>query len=177
LIHVVFALLGFGMNEITAERLRELLHYDPATGLLTWLVNPSPRVRIGDVAGRVRSDGYRIVRADGQRYLAHRLAWLHVHGEWPPHHIDHINGDPSDNRFANLRPATGSQNQANARKPRTNTSGYMGVRWHTAARKWEARIRLSGRQSSLGCFDCPAEAHAAYMAAAKKYYGEFARAA
>jgi hypothetical protein len=175
LIHVVFALLGFGMNEITAERLRELLNYDPATGQFTWLVKPSPRIRVGGVAGHERPDGYRQIGLDRRLYLTHRLVWLYMTGEWPLDQIDHINGDRADNRWLNLRPATCSQNKANSGAARNNTSGFKGVSWHSRWLKWRTNITVNGRQRSLGYFDCPAEAHEAYVRAAEKHFGKFAR--
>jgi hypothetical protein len=161
---------------ITAQRLRELLHYDPETGVFTWLVKPSKRarIRVGDVAGNVGPDGYRRIRV-GCKYLSHRLAWLWMTGEWPPHQIDHINGAKHDNRICNLRVATGSQNQANARKRSDNTSGYKGVR--PSRGRWRAEIRVNGSRRHIGIFNDPAEAHAAYVDAAVKHSGEFARAA
>jgi hypothetical protein len=159
---------------ITAERLRELLHYDPDTGVLTWLVSTGNRVRIGDAAGYARSDGYRGIKVGGQRFLVHRLAWLYVHGEFPSADIDHINGIPDDNRLANLRLATNSQNMGNRRKNANNRSGFKGV--FSDRGKWRAQIKVSGCRHYLGLFDTPADAHAAYLRAAEKHFGQFARA-
>src|SRR5262245_33505102 len=113
-------------SALTAERLREVLDYDPSTGVFK-----SNGGRCGSrvgatLVGTVRPDGYREIRIDWQRYLAHRLAWLHVHGSWPAGDIDHVNGNPSDNRIVNLRLATRTQNNANSRR-RPNTSGFKGV--------------------------------------------------
>jgi hypothetical protein len=161
---------------ITAERLRELLHYDPETGVFTWRL-PRRGVRAGYEAGASRSDGYRRIQVDGRVIYAHRLAWPYMTGEWPDAEIDHINGDPSDNRIVNLRPATRSQNSANGRKPSDNTSGLKGVSWHARGRKWRAQIVVNGKCRHLGLFDCPAAAHAAYLAATEKFFGEYARVA
>lgn len=110
----------------------------------------------------------------GARYLAHRVAWgLHT-GSWPINCIDHVNGDPSDNRIGNLREATHSQNQHNRVAYKNNTSGYKGVSWNKGACKWQASIRLRGKLRNLGMFNCPKEAHAAYCRAAKELHGEFA---
>jgi hypothetical protein len=88
------------MTELTAERLRELLNYDPDTGVFTWRVRPVHSHRVGDIAGSVRTTrGYRLIGVAGRVYKAHRLAWLYMMGEWPKDQIDHINRDPSDNRF------------------------------------------------------------------------------
>ena len=166
---------------ITHQRLLELLIYDPDTGVFTWLRRPgSDRLTntwnsryAGAVAGWLR-EGYRHIRLDGGSYLAHRLAWLWVHGSWPAALIDHINGDRADNRIANLREATQSQNVQNSRKRRNNTSGYKGVTWHEPLRKWRARISVPSKQIFLGYFTCPDEASRAYEAAARTYHGEFA---
>jgi hypothetical protein len=109
---------------LTAERLRELLHYDPDTGVFTWLRVKGRRVRVGALSGKANGGGYFQIGVDGRIYYAHRLAWLYVHGEWPVASIDHVNCDRCDNRLANLRPATKAQNAANARK-RTDTSATL----------------------------------------------------
>lgn len=103
--------------------------------------------------------------------LRHKLVWALHEGEWCPV-IDHINRDPSDDRISNLRPATVSLNNANSRIRKANTSGFKGVHWH--ANKWQAQIRVNGKGIYLGLFDDPALAHAAYMAAAREHFGEFA---
>jgi hypothetical protein len=161
---------------LIAERLREILSYNPETGVFTWLVSTSNRVRVGSVAGTMQNRGYQQMTVDNRRYLAHRLVWLYVHGEWPPTDIDHINGVRNDNRLANLRLATNTQNQANSRKRADNTSGFKGVCWDARDHKWKAHLHVNGRQRHLGYFDCPAAAHRAYLAAAEKLHGEFARA-
>lgn len=158
---------------ITAERLREVLHYDPATGEFSRRT-PTKRTKAGGVIGAVRGrDGYAFVCVDGRKYLAHRLAWLYVHGHWPGAGLDHINCMRSDNRLANLREASQSQNMGNTRRSRANTSGFKGVIWHAAANRWRATIC----HRHIGFFDAPEDAHAAYMAAAERIFGEFARAA
>ena len=89
-------------DKLTAERLRERLHYDAGTGVFTRRVG-SGHARTGEMAGSVHSTGYVRISIDGGKYTAHCLAWLYVHGVWPPDQIDHINGNRSDNRIANLR--------------------------------------------------------------------------
>jgi hypothetical protein len=162
--------------EPSAERLRELLHYDPATGIFTWLARANSRVHGGDVAGSVNGRGYRQIGIDGRKYRAHRLAFLYMTGEWPVEQIDHINGVTVDNRWANLRPADQSLNNANTSRSKRNTSGYKGVSWHATKRKWKAEIGVNGRRRYLGYFSDPAEAHAAYVTAAEHHFGSFARA-
>lgn len=90
-------------------------------------------------------------------------------------YVDHINGDGLDNRRCNLRPATAATNARNVGLRSHNTSGYKGVTWHKAGRKWMAQLRVDGRQVYLGLFTDPAEAASAYDAAALEHFGEFAR--
>jgi hypothetical protein len=148
------------------------LHYDPMTGVFTWKVRAG-RARAGDVAGYLDYLGYRTIRLRGGLHAAHRLAWFYVHGEWPPSGIDHKNGQPDDNRIENLRPATQSLNNANAKRRRDNTSGFKGVSRHQDG-KWLAQIQAAGRNRYIGLFASPEDAHAAYMSAAKEVFGEFA---
>jgi hypothetical protein len=170
--------LAMGANKhegLTAERLRKLLDYDPKTGKFSWKARTSARVSIGRLAGNVSVNGYIEIGIDGTSYTAHRLAWLYVTGEWPPKEIDHINGQPTDNRFTNLRAATVSENQMNKKMPINNTSGVKGVTWHERGKKWMASIGVNKRSIYLGLFTHLEDAAAAYERAAEKYFGEFAR--
>lgn len=151
-------------REFTVERLRELLSYDPATGELRWSIRRG-NVRAGSLAGSLDSHGYLRVSIDGRFYKAHRLVWMHVHGAWPAGEIDHINMVKTDNRIANLRDATRSENQKNTLLYRRNSSGYRGVCWSKQKNRWQAMISENGRLRHLGYFDCPESASAAYLAA------------
>jgi hypothetical protein len=162
---------------LTHDRLRELVFYDPETGNFTWRVKRSRGVKAGAIAGtRNRSHGYVMICLENHRYRAHRLAWFYVHGEWPDGDIDHIDGDRTNNRIGNLRPCCDRLNAGNARRYANNSSGYKGVSWHKGNRAWCAQIRIDGRLKHLGQYDCPKKAHGAYMTAARKVFGEFARA-
>ena len=156
--------------------LKEIVRYDPESGALSWLVS-GKGIRSGARCGKTDSRGYHIVKIKGKEYPAHRLAWFFMTGEWPDKHIDHINRDRLDNRWANLRLATHSQNQANRPPPISNTSGFKGVTWHKNRRKWQASIRVKGEDKYLGLFDCPEEAGKAYSVAAYEHFGRFARSA
>ena len=161
----------------TRERAIELFHYEPETGNFFWRIAKAQRVRAGDLAGSLdSSQGYRKLCIDGKLYRAHRIAWLIVMGALPAGQIDHINGDRSDNRIANLREATNAENCRNARLRRDNSSGLKGVSYHKPSGKWRSRIGSDGCVY-LGYFDCPAAAHFAYIVGAGKAYGKFARAA
>ena len=156
------------MSELTAERVRELLHYDPETGVFLWRVRYQ-RVKIGDVAGCLHPDGYIRITISRRRFYSHRLAWLHVYGEWPTAEVDHINGSRSDNRLANLRAASHSENQHNRRKKQANNrSGFLGV-WPYRG-KFRASIKFDGKPLHLGTFPTPEEAHAAYVAAKRRLH-------
>jgi hypothetical protein len=152
-------------RSLTLERLRAVLNYNPETGVFT---------RDGKVAGCRHRAGYIVITIDQVQHSAHRLAWLYVTGVNPDHDIEHRDLDKSNNRFANLRPCNDSTNQANTRRPLRNTSGHKGVTWHKGVGKWQASI---ARGKYLGIFDCPVAAHLAYVVAADRLYGEYARAA
>lgn len=158
---------------LTQERLRELLSYDPETGQFTWVARRQ-RVRVGQVAGTKNKYGYLQIGIDGRKYALHRLAWLWVTGEWPPKEIDHINRDSTDNRFANLRLATSSQNNCNQSMRGDNTSGVKGVSWNKKSGKWHSRIVVNGKYRHLGLFSDLKDAASAYEVAAQQAFGEFA---
>ena len=150
---------------ITQARLKELLAYNPDTGVFTWLVKSNRKIRIGDIAGHLDGKGYRRIKVEQKRYQAHRLAWLYMTGAWPVAQIDHRNGNKDDNRWDKLREATNAENQQNRVINRNNTSGLMGVCWNRKMGKWQAQIRGAGHRRFLGLFTDPEAAHAAYLAA------------
>lgn len=162
------------MSTITQDRLKSLLSYDSETGVFTWRINVSNRLK-GTVAGSVRANGYLVIKISGRNYRAHRLAWLYAYGVWPKEQIDHRNGDRKDNRVNNLREATHQENQMNQKFHADNTSGFRGVNWHTRAKKWVAQIQKGGRSRYLGSFPTPEAASAAYEAKATQLFGEFKR--
>ncbi len=147
---------------ITVEELKELLSFEPSTGTFIWLVNRG-RSKKGTIAGSTNSKGYRTLKLKGKDYKVYRLAWLYYYGYWPEASIDHINRLKYDNRIANLREATNSENGQNLSSPKYNSTGYPGVskNWN----KWMAKITLNGISKYLGTFDTPEEAHLAYLKA------------
>lgn len=160
-------------STLTAERVREVLGYNPETGVFRWKVGRSRGVRIGDVAGSVipsgSSKGYRDISIDGIDRRAHLLAWFYVYGEWPTLSLDHRNGNRDDNQISNLREATQGQNSQNRHGPqRNNTSGFLGVSRNR--RRWQAKVTVDGRQHHLGTFDTPEEASEAYLAAKRELH-------
>ena len=164
-------------SKLTIERLKELLTYNPETGLFTWNVDRGGRAKKGSKAGALSHSGYVYISIDRKTVLAHRIAWMMVHGEMPDKHVDHINGDRTDNRIANLRLAVRSQNNANAKLRKDSGSGFKGVTFSKQMQKWVGQIRVNGRLIYLGSYRTPEEAHAAYLMAAEVHFGEFARAA
>jgi len=136
---------------LTHERLRELLHYDPETGVFTWRVTRG-RALVGAVAGFNGAHGYRYIKIDQVNHFEHRMAWLYVHGSHPLGEIDHKNEAKADNRIANLRDVSRMQNMHNQRAARRgNLSGLRGVDWHQG--KWQARIQVNKRAIYLGVFE------------------------
>ncbi|WP_448120689.1 HNH endonuclease [Pseudomonas veronii] len=130
-------------------------------------------MKIGSTAGKVRPNGYVEIRVDLVSYQAHRLAWLYMTGEWPVGDIDHINRNPSDNSFKNLRQATRSQNLCNVPALSTSSTGCRGVDFHKASGRYRARIRVDGKRLDLGLFNTIDNARAAYQEAAGKFHGGF----
>lgn len=160
---------------LTVDRLKELFSYDQDKGMFYRLIATNPRAQIGPVHGTKNSAGYPRIFIDGRSYLAHRLAWFFVHGRWPTADLDHINGDQADYRFSNLREATRSENMANARRGRQNTSGVKGVSFNKAGGKWVAYVQMNGVHHHLGAFPDRADAVSARVNAAVNLHGEFAR--
>ncbi len=149
---------------MTAQRVKELFHYDADTGLFTRF--PAKNIRRGQNCVGTINRGYLRIKIDYKLYSAHRLAWLYVHGEWPNDQIDHINGDMADNRISNLRAATNSQNKQNARKARSDSrSGLIGAMWDSQKNKWRAEILVDGKRKHLGYFEQAEQAHAVYIEA------------
>jgi hypothetical protein len=160
---------------VSHARLRELLEYDSATGEFRWRQRVSRPIRVGDIAGTLEINGYRKITIEGRQYRAHHLAWFYITGEWRAGLIDHRDGNRSNNRWDNLRRATQSQNCANRRLARNNRCGFKGVTGDESGR-WRAGIHKDGRRYHLGVFATAEDAHAAYVAAARALFGEFARA-
>lgn len=161
------------MAELTQERLKQVLHYDPRTGVFTRIARLGSRGVVGTTAGSVDKYGYWKTMIDGKHHKLHRLAFLYMTGNWPEHEVDHIDTDKSNNSWKNLRDSTHRQNMANRGITSSNTSGFKGVRPERG--RFRANIRVNGTIKFLGYFDTPEEASAAYVSAANDLHGEFAR--
>ena len=144
---------------------------NPKTGVLTWNVNKE-RIKIGNVAGTIGVDGYRLVGLEGITYYAHRICYCIYHGKQPIV-IDHINGDKSDNRLANLRSCSKSQNTMNAKMKSNNTSGHTGVTWCKRSEKWYAQLMSKGRYMGFGLHADIKDAVEARKQAEIKYFGKY----
>lgn len=164
--------------KINIERLREILDYDSKTGLFHWRLRLSGCIRIGAEAGCVSAQSgreYVVVRFDGIKHLAHRLAWSHHYGEQPPPKIDHEDGDGCHNWISNIREATQSQNCANMRKTIQSSTGFRGVYpYGTTGKLFEAKAMKEGASVRFGVHDTPEAAYAAYCCGFKTLFGEFA---
>lgn len=155
-------------SKLTQARLKDLLCYDSDLGAFTRrrTVGRCDRWKQGQPCGHVSKLGYTQICIDGKSYLAHRLAWLYVHGVWPSKHLDHINGHPEDNRIANLRECDDLLNMQNIRSPhRDSKSGLLGVRRLPKSGRYEARLCVDGVSKTIGTFDCAQDAHQAYLEA------------
>lgn len=162
---------------LTQERLKELLHYNPDTGVFTRNTS-GRRWKAGETSGCLLNTGYIAIRMDKKNYQAHRLAWLYIHGRLPDNEIDHINGVRSSNGILNLREASRSENSQNRRGPISkNVSGYLGVRFAAERNKYVATIGIDGKYTFLGRFDTAIEASCAYLAAKREMhpFGEIAK--
>lgn len=159
------------MSDLTQEQVKELFDYDSENG---WMIRKKDNH--GRVVNRpcghkpVHSAGYGQVNIDGKIYFAHRVIWLWHKGEWPENDIDHIDRDPMNNRIENLRSATRSENNQNASIRKDNSSGFRGVYYHKAKKKYMAKIKVGDRQIYLGLFDTTEEAFLAYQLAKIQYH-------
>ena len=147
------------MTSLTADRVRELLSYNPDSGVFTWRVS-RPGRKAGSLAGTPDGRGYWRISVDDKSYRAHRLAWLWVHGTWPVE-IDHKNQIKTDNRIDNLRPVTRAQNQQNRPRFKNNTSGFSGVSWKAREARWRAVFCMNCVRKELGLFKTPEAANEA----------------
>lgn len=162
---------------LTAERVRELLDYEPETGEFRWRIARSGVV-VGKVAGYKAHNGYMQLKVDYRIYAAHRLAWLHFYGEWPVNEIDHINCVKDDNRIVNLRDVSNqanSQNRREARRmstPSPFSTGLLGTYFNQRRRCFIANISnpITGKYEYLGRYATAEEAHAVYLEAKRRLH-------
>ena len=177
------------MSELTVERLKELLEYDPKTGIFVWKKRYKRKEDFssvkawanyvkfrnnceGKIAGSYCEKGYLRIRINDVLYKGHTLAWFYIYGEWIDL-IDHADCDPSNNRITNLRKATPAQNSQNMKLNSRNKSGYKGVSWNSRDKRWVAHGSCNGVRKNIGSFLTPEEASEAYNNWSKERHGEF----
>lgn len=152
--------------DITPELLRQLLRYEPETGMYFWKERPASMFSSEGYCKKWNTqyankqsmttkggDNYYQIRVLGINFKAHRVVWAMHYGEWPNGSIDHINGVQTDNRITNLRVVSHSENLKNMGVRKNNTSGVVGVCWDKREHRWKAFIRQGGKMFNLGNFD------------------------
>mgnify|MGYP003632980392 FL=1 len=125
---------------LTQERLKEVLEYNPDMGVFIWIKPPGKRLKYGEVAEYLDARGYYAIGLDKKQYRAHRLVFLYMTGSFPRNEVDHINHNRADNRWANLRDVSRTENGKNQKLNSRNTSSVCGVDWRKDISKWRVRI-------------------------------------
>ncbi len=140
------------MPDITKEELKRILNYSPETGIFVWKIKPASYIKIGDIAGHKDTRGYIAIMINGKSYKAHRLAFLYMEGYFPEHDVDHIDRNPSNNTWNNLRHVSRQCNNRNCKIQKNNTSGVTGVRPRYKNNTWIVQIVISEKNIHLGSF-------------------------
>lgn len=155
---------------------KDIFDYNQNTGKLYWKIRICKKMRVGEEAGCEAKNGYIVIRVYGRLYYAHRIAWsimtdedINKFGE-----IDHENRIRNDNRWENLRPATSSQQKANASKKKRCSSKYKGVTWNKDANLWVAQIKRNKKNYNLGSYKKEEDAALAYQKKAVQFFGGYA---
>lgn len=162
------AITSMDKQKLTQSRLKELLDYNPLTGIFRWKISKH-KTRIGRIVGTKSNRGYIHIELDSIDYTAHRLAWFYVYGKWPKDQLDHEDHVPYHNWISNLREATGIENMQNKSMMSNNTSGFTGVSWDKSRKKWRSAIKVNDKVKHLGRFVKKSDAIKARKAANVKY--------
>lgn len=131
--------------QLTQEKLKSIFNYDTESGEFIRRINRG-HTKVGEIAGWFDGDGYVVIQINGKNYFAHRLAWLYMTGLWPEHDVDHIDRNPANNAWNNLRPATRSENNCNSKIHKNNKSGIKGVSWDKRLNKWSIQIQFKNKK-------------------------------
>lgn len=164
--------------ELSQDELREVFSYDLLSGIVLWKIKPNKRgaVKVGDVAGCLRKDGYVTVGYRRNNYLLHRLIWVYVYGEIPSQkHVDHKDLNRSNNQISNLRLCTDTENARNVSLSVSNRSGHKGVHWCEKIKRWVAKTRVNGKRIHIGTHLLKGDAILAHQEFCKEHHGEFYR--
>lgn len=159
-------------KQLPKEYLHELFEY--RDGILFWKVAKAKRTKIGDKAGAHKEKGYFHVGIDGTNYLIHRLIFC-MHYGFMPDFVDHIDGNPSNNKIENLREVTKSQNNCNSKVQKNNKSGTRGVTWIEPRKRWYVRCQVNNVSKSIGYFQDFELAELVAQEGRNLYHGEYAR--
>lgn len=146
---------------ITQEYLKSVLHYNEITGVFTWKVSNSKKLKVGSIAGWYNTRGYVQITIKNKKYTAHRLAWLYMYGTDPKAQIDHVNGNKEDNRIDNLREVNNRENNQNKTVHRNGR--LVGYSLHKNTKKYQARVNVNKKVIHIGLYNTPQEAHEAYV--------------
>ena len=160
-------------DKLTQARLKEILEYNPESGLFKWKTALKNHKR-GWFKGSLGGTGDLYIGVAMMKYKAHRLAYLYMKGSFPLEVIDHIDGDRANNKWGNLRACSQSENAYNSRMMSNNTSGYKGVSWRDSGKKWCVRVSVKGNYKSFGSFEDYELACLVADEVRDKYHGEFA---
>ena len=161
-------------KELTQELVRDLFNYNPETGALTNKFDRGTRAKVGEIAGfENKLTGYLVLGINGNKYLVHRVCFLHYYGHLPQM-IDHKDNNAMNNEISNLRKCTKKQNAFNSKAPTTNTSGIKGVSLHKETGKWKARIMIDSKAIHVGSFNDIEDAKKAVESARIKHHKGFA---
>lgn len=140
-------------KDLSQNRLKELLHYNPNTGVFIRKVRSSNhKAKVGDIAGSINKRGYIQININNKKHYAHRLAFLYMEGYFPENEVDHINRDTADNKWENLRHVSRSCNLRNSSKSKNNKSGVVGVCWLNREKLWQSQIMVNRNNIKLGCY-------------------------
>ena len=159
---------------LTQSKLKEIIEYDPLTGIIIYKKTLSNRIKVGEEVNGISDRGYKRCQIEGKRYQCHDLAWLYMTGEFPKNQIDHIDCNPENLKFINLRESTQMQNCCNRSIGKNNSSGIKGVKWHKSSGKWYVSIDSNYKRIYIGSYDYIKDAEIAVKKARLEIHKEFA---